>query len=179
MTGHSPPAQQGTELSWVHWHICHTYHYFCVLIHHSDNRNLIYQIWPPDVLLLAHIKAELVYLTTKLYVIYYHNSNSITLHCWWTVWMTACSFIQSHLWPALHNGISLKFTLHTSEWESSMFNGQLTHLCGIKAIRYKGRQNGTRSEIWARTGCLWLQVLVMFEVGHAAVIGCLCILDQL
>lgn len=128
-------------------------------MHHSDCGNSIYQIWTPDVLLLARIKAELLYLAAKKCVIYYHNSNPITLHCWWTVWMTACSFIHSHLWPELHNGSSLKFTLHTSEWESSVFDGQLTHLCGIKAIRFKGRQNGTRSEVWARTGCLWLSSL--------------------
>lgn len=142
MTAHSPPAQRGTELSLVHWHICHTYHYFCVLIHHSDCRNLIYQNGTPHVLLLARIKAELVYLTAKSCVIYYHNSNPIIAGERYG-WLHAHSFIQSHLWPALHNGTLLKFILHASEWESSMFNSQLTHLCGIKAIRYKGLQNGT------------------------------------
>ncbi len=155
LTAHSPPAQQGTELSLAHWHICHHISLFpCPYASFWLRKLNLSDLNPWCVIIGTHKSWAGVF--AKSCVIYYHNSNPITLHCWWTVWMAACSFIHSHLWSELHNGSSLKFTLHTSEWESSVFDGQLTHLCGIKAIRYKGRQNGTRSEVWARTGCLWL-----------------------
>lgn len=59
--------------------------------------------------------------------------------------MTERSLIRSHLCPAAHNGSSLKFTALAFERESNMLDGQLAHLCGIKAICYEGRRMGDTS----------------------------------